>query len=164
MMATCATVSEALALLRAKDYAGVTPCTRMLLVDREGNAAVYTGKQDVFRTTPGFVVTNFWLDDPSLGNWPCERYNAAKTVIAWDASPTLDRVARILRATSVIPPPGVIGGTQYSVVCDLIAGIVDVYVAGDFSQRARRELAPLWAAGSERIALADLVFTPHALP
>ncbi|MDD5265024.1 MAG: hypothetical protein PHU43_09345 [Candidatus Bipolaricaulis sp.] len=164
LMTDCATVVEALALLRGKDYAGSMPGTQALLVDRAGNAAVYTGKTDVFRTTPGFVVTNFWLDDPSLGNWPCDRYNAAKTMIAWDASPTLRRVAQVLRAASVVPPPGEIGGTIYSVSCDLVAGTVDVYVKADFTRCARLELAPLWANGAERIALTSLSFAPSELP
>ncbi len=163
-MTECATASEALALLRAKNYAGNMPGTQVLLVDRAGNATVYTGRTDVFRTTPGVVVTNFWLDDPSLGGWPCDRYNTAKSMIAWDASPTLVRVAQILRATAVIPPPGVVGGTQYSVLCDLVAEIADVYVKADFTRRARLELAPLWANGADRIALAALAFVPAELP
>jgi len=164
MMTTCATVPEALAFLRARDYAGNEPEVQVFVADRAGNAAVYTGKQDVFRTTPGFVVTNFWLDDPSLGGWPCDRYNAAKTMITWDASPTPGRVAQILRATSVVPPPDVIGGTLYSVSCDLVAGTVDVYVKADFTRCMRLELAPLWADGAERIALTNLIFAPSQLP
>ncbi|MEN6368667.1 MAG: hypothetical protein ABFD77_03095 [Thermotogota bacterium] len=52
MMTTCATVPEALAFLRARDYAGNEPEVQVFVADRAGDAAVYTGKQDVFRTTP----------------------------------------------------------------------------------------------------------------
>jgi hypothetical protein len=169
MLASCATVSEALAFLHKKNYARILPCVQTLLVDRDGNAAVYTGKTDVFRTTPGLVVTNFWLDDPSLGDgeWPCDRYSAAGSMIAWDASPTLDRVAQILRATRLFPEPGdsyADGGTRYSVVCDLVGNVADVYFDGDFTRRARLDLAPLWTNGLERMPLADLTFAPSALP
>ncbi|MEN6368666.1 MAG: hypothetical protein ABFD77_03090 [Thermotogota bacterium] len=85
-------------------------------------------------------------------------------MITWDASPTVARVAQILRATSVVPPPDVVGGTLYSVSCDLVAGIIDVYVKADFTRYARLELAPLWADGAERIALTNLTFAPSELP
>ncbi len=167
MLASCATVAEALAFLHKKNYARILPCVQTLLVDRAGNAAVYTGKTNVFRTTPGFVVANFWLDDPSLGDWPRESYAAASRMIAWDASPTLDRVAQILCAARHIPAPGASyseGGTRYSVVCDLVGGVADVYLDGDFTQRARLDLAPLWANGLARMPLAELSFAPSELP
>jgi hypothetical protein len=167
LMASCATVSEALAFLHRKNYARILPCVQTLLVDRDGNAAVYTGKADVFRTTPGFVVTNFWLDDPSLGEWPGDSYVAASRMILWSASPTLDNAATILRAARHIPAPGASyadGGTRYSIVCDLVGNVADVYLDGDFTQRARLDLALLWASGLKRTPLADLTFTPSALP
>ncbi|MDD5647001.1 MAG: hypothetical protein PHW86_07510 [Candidatus Bipolaricaulis sp.] len=167
LLASCSTVSEALAFLHKKNYAQVLPCVQTLLVDRAGNAAVYTGKTDVFRTGPGFVVTNFWLDDPSLGDWPHDRYFAATSMIAWDGSPTPNRTAQILRAVRHIPTPGdsyADGGTRYSVVCDLAGAVADVYLDGDFTQRARLDLAPLWADGLERVPLAGLSFAPSELP
>ncbi len=167
MMTTCATVAEALAFLHARNYTRIVPCVQVLLVDRAGNAAVYTGTGDVFRTTPGFVVTNFSLTNPSLGEWPCERHTLATRMIAWDASPTLDRAAQILRAARYIPAPGASyaeGGTRYSVVCNLIGGIADVYLDGDFTRRARLDLAALWSTGLERTLLAGLSFTPSELP
>jgi len=112
-------------------------------------------------------VANFWLDDPSLGDWPRESYAAASRMIQWNPSPTLDNAAVILRAARHIPAPGssyAEGGTRYSVVCDLIGGVADIYLDGDFTQRARLDLAPLWASGFERRPLADLTFTPSGLP
>ena len=164
MMTTCATVEEALAFLQARDYSKIVPCVQVLLVDREGSAAVYTGDGDVFRTTPGFVVTNFNLVDPSLGEYPCPRYNIASRLIGYDASPTLDRVAQILRAARIQPSSPEDGGTRYSVVCDLANGIADVYVDGDFSSRAQLALAELWAQGRERVLLTELGFVPSGLP
>jgi len=164
LLTECATVAEALALLRGKNYAGRMPCTQVLVVDRAGNAAVYTGQTDVFRTSPGLVVTNFWLDDPSRGGWPCPRYSTVSSMMTWDASPTVKRAAQMLEAASVVPPPGELGGTQYSVVCDLVAATADVYLKGDFTRRARLDLAPLWALGHERMALSELPFSTSELP
>lgn len=167
MMTTCATVDEALAFLHARDYTKILPCVQVLLVDRAGKAAVYTGVRDVFRTTPGFVVTNFNLANRSLGEWPCERYTLASKMIALDSRPTLDRVGQILRATRYRPSAGSSekeGGTRYSVVCDLVRGIADVYLGGNFSSRARLELADLWTQGHERTPLAELSLAPSGLP
>jgi hypothetical protein len=164
MMTTCATVAEALAFLHGKNYASILPCVQTLLVDREGNAAVYTGGRDIFRTTPGFVVTNFRLDAPEMGEWPCDRYSAATSMLAWDASPTLERAAQVLRTVRYIPGPYESGGTRYSIVCDLVSGIADVYIDGDFTKRARLDLTALWSGGLDRVLLADLEFGPSDLP
>jgi hypothetical protein len=164
MMATCATVSEALTFLHARAYASILPCVQVLLVDRTGAAAVYTGIGDVFRTRPEFIVTNFNLADPSLGEYPCPRYTLVSRLLGYDATPTLDRAAQLLRATRIESATPAGGGTRYSVVSDLVDGVADVYLDGDFSTRARLALKPLWAAGLERTALTDLTFTLSGLP
>jgi hypothetical protein len=164
IMTTCATVEEALAFLHARNYTKIVPCVQVLLVDRAGNAAVYTGDGDVFRTGPGFVVTNFNLMNPSLGEYPCPRHIIASRLIGYDASPTLNRVGQILRAARIEPASPTDGGTRYSVVCDLVNGIADVYVDGDFTSRARLELTPLWTQGLKRMPLTELEFAPSKLP
>ena len=164
MMETCSTVEEALAFLEAHDYARLVPCVQTLLVDRAGDAAVYTGEGNVFRKGPALVVTNFNLLHPERGDYPCERYSAASRLAAWDATATLDRAGQILRAARFIPEQGEIGGPRYAVACDLVRGIADVYTDGDFSRRARLDLAPLWQTGLERVLLADLELATCDLP
>jgi len=39
-----------------------------------------------------------------------------------------------------------------------------VYLDGDFTRRARLDLAALWSTGLERTLLAGLSFTPSGLP
>ena len=158
MMTTCASVDEALAFLHQRNYATILPCVQVFLVDRSGTAAVYTGIGDVFRTGPGFVVTNFNLAAPSLGGYPDVRYSAATRMIGFDPAPTLDRAAQILRATRLQPKFPDDPGTRYTVIGDLVRGILDVYVGADFTSRARLDLAPLWAEGRARMPLADLAF------
>jgi hypothetical protein len=164
MMATCATVEEALAFLHRRSYAELLPCVQVLVADRAGNAAVYTGDGDVFRNGPGLVVTNFNLVHPEFGEYPCVRYASASRLVTWDPTPTLDRVGQVLRAARYIPTPGEQGGPRYAVACDLVNGIADVYLDGDFSSRARLDLARLWVAGLERMPLVDLSFEPSLLP
>ncbi len=164
LMETCATVEEALALLHARDYASILPCVQVLLADRAGHAAVYTGDGDVVKRGPGLVVTNFNLVRPALGSYPCERYAAATRLVSWDPSPTLDRVGQVLRAARYIPEPGETGGPRYAVACDLVNNVADVYLDGDFAQRAHLDLAPLFAEGLDRMLLTELTFAASGLP
>ncbi len=164
MMETCATVDEALVFLHDHDYASVLLCAQVLLVDRAGNAAVYTGSRDVFRSGPGFVVTNFNLAHREYGEWPCWRYNAITRMIGQDATATLDRAGQMLKAARIVPMTSDGGGTRYSVVSDLVNGIVDVYTGWDFASRARLDVAPLCANGSGRTLLSNLIYTPSGLP
>jgi hypothetical protein len=164
MMATCATVDEALVFLRSRDYATILPCVQVFLVDRSGVAAVYTGIGDVFRTGSGFVVTNFNLANPSLGEYPDARYSLATRMLGFDHTPTLDRAAQLLRAMRMQPATPDAPGTRYTVIGDLTNEILDVYVDADFTSRARLELAPLWAEGHTHVALSELDFVPSGLP
>lgn len=164
MMETCATVDEGLAFLHEHDYASVLLCAQVLLVDRAGNTAVYTGGRDVFRSGPGFVVTNFNLAHREYGEWPCGRYNVVTRMIGQDASPTLDRAGQMLKAARIVPTTSDEGGTRYSVVCDLVNGIVDVYTGWDFMSRARLDASSLWANGGGRTWLSNLAYAPSGLP
>lgn len=163
LMTTCSTVEEALTFLHGRNYAAILPCVQVLLADREGNAAVYTGDGDVIRTGPGLVVTNYHLLHPELGGYPCERYNAAARLVAHGLDATLDNLGKALRIARYIPEPGEDGGPRYAVACDLVNGIADVYVGGDFSARARLDLLPLWRDGLSRRPLSDLEFSPSGL-
>jgi hypothetical protein len=126
MAETCATVDEALVFPHVHGYASVLLCTQVLLGDRTGNAAVYTGTGDVFLSGPGLVVTNVDLVHREYGDWPCWRYSVVTRMIGQDASPTLDRVGQMLKAARIVPATADDGGTRYSAVCDLVNGVVDV--------------------------------------
>lgn len=164
MMATCATVDEALAFLHARGYSSVMLCAQVLLADRTGDVAVYTGTGDVFRTGSGFAVTNFNLVHREYGEWPCWRYNVVTRMVGQDATPTLDRVGQMLKAARIVPQLADAGGTRYSVACDLVHGIVDIYSGWSFASRARLDIAPLCASGSPRVLLSSLSYTPIAGP
>jgi len=63
--------------------------------------------------------------------------------------PIVERVTSILNAAHTL-------STQYSVVCDLTTDLACVCHVCDFRQPLVIDVAPLWAEGSERIALSPL--------
>ena len=63
--------------------------------------------------------------------------------------PIAERAASILNAVHTL-------STQYAVVCDLTTDLAYVCHVRDFRQLFVIDLAPLWAEGSERIALSSL--------
>jgi hypothetical protein len=158
LLRRCATVKEALGFLSGKGYRWSVPCTQVLLVDRSGNTAVYTDTGTVFRNsaTAFFVVTNFDLATPALGDWPCPRYETLTTLVTANSNPTVDRAASLLAAVG--------DWALYSVVCDLSSDTVDVYFNTDFSLRARVDMRPLFAEGLSATPLAGLAFAPSGIP
>jgi len=118
-------------------------------VDKHGNAAVVEGDETVWMAGNTFALTNFYLSDPSLGGWPCWRYSRATGMLRNDATPTEDRVARLLDVTS--QPI-----TRYSLVCDLKAGAVRVYYARDFDRYAVIDVTDAVAEALPRTPLDSL--------
>ena len=147
-METCATVAEAVAFFESSNLA-VILCQQFLFVDKHGNAAVVEGDETVWMEGNTFALTNFYLSDPSLGGWPCWRYSRATGMLGTDATPTADRVARILDVTS--QPI-----TRYSLVCDLKAGAVRVYYARDFDRYAVIDVTDAVAEALPRTPLDSL--------
>jgi len=157
MLQRCATVKEALSFLNGKYYRQTVPCTQVLLVDRAGNAAVYTDTGVVYRdpASSSFFVTNFDLATPSLGDCPCPRYNMIQDLVDADSEPTVDRVGEVL---SAVGP-----WALYSIVADLVGSTVDVYYNTDFSVRARLNVARLFVTGWAVTPLARLTYVPSGL-
>ena len=169
MMEGCATVEDAIALLgsydltRYKHYNETIFRSNMqfLLADRTGTAAVVDGEHVHWIEDGRLVTTNFRLSDPSLGGWPCWRYDLANSMLATDASPTVGRVAEILGAVQFPCSRGYASCTRYSVVCDLVQGRAHLYFAGDFDQSVQLDLAELCRDGLERTPIEDLFEAPE---
>lgn len=149
VMATCSTTAEAVALFQSCDLSFME-CEQFLFVDRLGNAAVVECNQTVWMQGNTFAVTNFHLSNPSLGDWPCWRYDRVMALLKIDATPSLDRVGELLKAASQ-------PGTRYSVICDLVRGVARVVYDHDFSRWATLDLDQLWQQGSPRVPLKSLV-------
>jgi hypothetical protein len=148
-METCATVAEAVALFESSNLSFMS-CQQFLFVDRHGAVAVVEGDETVWMDGDTFAITNFYLSDPSLGGWPCWRYDAVTRMLDEDATPSTARIAELLEAASH-------PGTRYSVVCDLVRGVLRVSYAHDFTQWAIVDVATLCEQGSERVSVRELV-------
>lgn len=148
-MRTCATVEQAVALFESSHLAFMQ-CQQFLFVDRGGNAAVVEGDRTVWMDGATLAVTNFYLSDPSLGGYPCWRYERVMDMLRQDASATCERAAHLLEAASH-------PATRYSVVVDLVRGRGDLYYNHDFSRPISVDLFALAAAGCERMPVQDVL-------
>ena len=130
---------------------------QFFLADRTGAAAVVDGEHVHWMDDGYMVTTNFRLSDPSLGGWPCFRYDLATRMLEADATPSIGRIAEILDATQFPCAQGYASCTRYSVVCDLTNDVLALYFNGDFSRSAELDFARLCDEGLERISIEGLV-------
>ena len=165
MMGGCATVEEAIELLNSYNLARYRHYNETIfrsnmqffLADRTGAAAIVDGEHVHWMEDGRLVITNFRRSDPSLGGWPCWRYDLANDMLAADASPTVERVAEILDAVQFPCSHGYSSCTRYSVVCDLVRSEGYLYFNGDFARSIRLDLAELCRAGLERTSIESLL-------
>ena len=164
MMRQCATVEEAVALLDAYNLARYLYYNETIfrsnmqffLADRTGTAAIVDGEHVHWMVDGYMVTTNFRLSDPSLGGWPCFRYDLANQMLEEDAAATTDRVAEILDATQFPCSRGYSSCTRYSAVCDLTQARLSLFYGGDFSQSVELDVSVLCEEGLERIEISSL--------
>lgn len=148
IMQTCSTVSEAVDVITRYDRTFMD-CRQYLLADRTGAAAVVEPDKVVWMEAGTMALTNFRLSDPSLGQYPCWRYEAVTDELAINREPTVDRVAEILSAAEN-------PSTQYTVVSDLGSNTAYVYRIGDYSRQYQIDLEPLWTNGSDHVSFSAL--------
>jgi len=165
LMRQCATVEDAVSLLDAYDLSRYRQYNETIfrsnmqffLADRTGTAAVVDGEHVHWMEDGHMVTTNFRLSDPSLGGWPCFRYDRATRMLEEDATASIARVAEILDATQFPCADGYASCTRYSVVCDLTHEILALYFDGDFTRSAELDIARLCADGLQRTPIESLV-------
>lgn len=165
LMQRCTTVAEAIELLGTYNLAVCSGHNEFMfrsnmqffLVDRTGAMAVVGGGETVNMTGETSVVTNFRPTAPSLGGWPCWRYDLASSVLEADATVSMDRVAQILSEVQFPCARGYSSCTRYSVIADLTEGRIRLYYGGDFERFAPLDLAELCAIGFERTPIEDLL-------
>jgi choloylglycine hydrolase len=107
-------------------------CDHILFTDSTGASAVFEwmeGKLNIIRKGHDEnyqVVTNYWLTDPSLGGYPCDRYNTAVDLLQ-KQSPSIELCATILNATKQSWGEG---GTLYSNIYNLSSKEIYVFSRG----------------------------------
>ena len=152
-MEECSTTEEAVALFTSSNLLFMQ-CQQFLFVDRRGTAAVIEGDEVVWMDGSSLALTNFYLSDPTLGGYPCWRYDRVTSMLAQDAAATPGRAAELLEAASH-------PGTRYSLVVDLVQGLGEVYYAHDFANPLCLDLFALAAVGCERLLLSNIMDGEH---
>ena len=130
----CATVDEVEAWMRRYDYS-MKGMAQFLWVDRNGDSLIVTSRTDgeiaYLRQSGGFrVITNFNVTEPSVGTYPCWRYDTAeaslRALAEGSASPSIAYFRTILNGVHF---PGY---TAYSNIFDLSTLTAHVYRSGNF--------------------------------
>ena len=130
VLATCATVEDAVRLFESIDYVG-NPA-HFLVVDRNGDSVVgewLEGGLKLIRKKDKQVITNFLLANPNLGGFPCRRHETATAMLTVQSDISVKNFSAILKSVSAKWDGG---GTKYSNVYDLGRGEVTLYVERDF--------------------------------
>jgi len=130
VLATCATVEDAVRLFESIDYVG-NPA-HFLVVDRHGDSIVgewLEGGLKLIRKKDKQVITNFLLANPNLGGFPCRRHEAATAMLNTSSDISVTGFSKILKNVSTKWDGG---GTKYSNVYDLGRGEVTLYIERNF--------------------------------
>lgn len=135
VLAKCKSVKEAEEFLEAYNIpAGFYD--HLLFADASGDVAVFEWVNNEFKiirkdaAKQYQVITNFWLSDPSLGGYPCSRYNTIdETLSSSDLSFELSE--SLLGDTR---QDWGNGGTLYSNICNLVEREVYLYYRGEKNQ------------------------------
>lgn len=141
VLARCKTVKEVEEFFSDYNIPG-SFCDHLLFADALGNAAVFEWVEDEFRIIPKDTkknyqtITNFWLSNPSLGGYPCSRYNTVEEALSKEEA-TLELCERILSNTR---QDWGNGGTLYSNICNLTEREVYLYYRGDYEQAYQIDL------------------------
>lgn len=114
----------------------------LLFADSTGASAVFEwvkGKLHIIHKAHDEnyqVVTNYWLTDPSLGGYPCNRYNTAVDLLQ-KQSPSIELCASILNATKQNWGNG---GTLYSNIYNLSTREVYVFSRGAMNKASKIDM------------------------
>ena len=151
VMAECATVAEALAMLDQYNLR-MFERAQFLLADATGDAAVIEA-ESVHRKEGRFqVATNFRLSQVEPGEAPCRRYRIATRMLEENDRITVDLFKRILAA---VHQEGQ-AATQYSTIYDLKRGIIYLYHFHNFTNVVRLNVAEELAKGAYHVAIPSL--------
>ncbi len=140
VMASCATVAEALEMLDTADLGFGN--AQLLFGDATGDAALVERRATHRKDGDFLVSTNFRLSRRTPEQAGCVRHAAATGVLASCGVPTVDSARDALEASKQ-------DITLYSNVYDLVTGDVVIYLGGDFRNAVRFNLAEELAQGEK---------------
>jgi choloylglycine hydrolase len=131
VLAKCTSVEEVEEFFENYNIPG-SFCDHLLFTDSTGASAVFEWMEgELHISRKGHdekyqVITNYWLTNPSLGGYPCNRYNTAVDLLQ-KQSPSIELCATILDSTKQNWGEG---GTLYSNIYNLSSKEVYVFLRG----------------------------------
>ncbi len=117
-------------------------CDHLMFTDSTGASAVFEwveGELHIIRKGQDEnyqVITNYWLTNPSLGGYPCNRYNTVVDLLQ-NQSPSIESCAAILNSTKQNWGEG---GTLYSNIYNLSHKEIYVFNRGIMNQACKIDM------------------------
>jgi choloylglycine hydrolase len=140
VLSKCANVEDVIKMLEDSNVPS-SLSDHLIFADASGKSAVFEwmeGKLHIIRKNQSYqLITNFWLTDQSLGNYPCSRFSTADTMLK-NQKLSVEGFASILNATKQNWGEG---GTLYSNVYDLAKRTVYVFYNGKLDLACKVDLA-----------------------
>ena len=131
----CATVDEAIALLKKYNLRYFRN-GQMLLTDRAGHSAIIEGDTIIYPTHSYQIATNYYQSNPSLGGYPCHRYDIAESMLKKTKTLSVDSFRSIMEAVHLEG----YSFTQYSTIHDLNNLIIYYFADSDFQHAVKIDL------------------------
>ncbi|MDP4093903.1 MAG: linear amide C-N hydrolase [Bacillota bacterium] len=136
ILAKCSNVDEAVGFLKKYNIPQKFG-DHLLIADETGKSVIVEWVQNemkVIQKEKDYqIATNFFISNPDLGGYPCQRFNTVDTMLKGDANVSVDSFKKILSATSQDWGDG---GTKYTNIYDLKSKLVYVFNKADFSKAA----------------------------
>ncbi len=166
VLSKCANVDEVIYFLKSYNIPSGF-MDHLMFVDASGNSIViewdkndlkFIKKEDSYQ-----IATNFWITNPEMGGYPCERYDKVKSMLEGNESDlSVDYFATILESTTQNWGDG---GTKYSNIYDLKNKEVFIYLKGDFGKYKKysllEELEKLKEGEIVSLSLEELEYTTN---
>jgi len=129
IMEECKTIADALKIFE-KYYCDDQFEAQYLIGDRFGSSVIVEGDGYILKKNRYQIMTNFYHSFPSLGGYPCERYEAAKKILDKNTALDIPLIINILESThqeGKYP-------TQYSNIYNSVESSVYLFYYHNFSE------------------------------
>ena len=141
VLSKCSNIDEAVDFL--KDYnIPRSYGDHILFTDETGKSVIIEWVEGEMKIIPKEldyqIATNYFLSNPQLGGYPCNRYDTAKSMLEDENEISIESFKNILSATSQVWDGG---GTKYSNIYDLKNKLVYVFCKRDYSKYVYYNLA-----------------------
>ncbi|MFC1726135.1 carcinine hydrolase/isopenicillin-N N-acyltransferase family protein [candidate division KSB1 bacterium] len=162
IMRECATVDEAIELINIYRYDVLRNVGQLMFADKTGKSMIVGGWNSthddiaiIQKTKTYQIVTNYFLLSPSLGGYPCWRYDTAKRMLEQNDDATIENVRSILDAVH-IRENGQQCTTLYSFICDLQNLDIYFYYFHDFEKVVKFNLVEELQKGNRYFSISSM--------